>query len=368
MSPPKDVEFSANLMIASDRFLAAEHVSAPNHDTSHSPVRAGEDRIGFYFHELKDTPHKQWLAEGLIGKGDLVVLTGEPNVGKTFVALWLAAHLLRGDGAVGGRFPIKSVAKVAYACGEKWGGFVARCRAALADAEVTPGQNLVVFKDVPQLFRDTDGAVTQDRFEDELRDLMPQGVDLLIVDTLSAATLGMDENAAGDMKSVVHATKGLRDRLGCAVLLLHHPAKGRKTGLRGSGVLEGAADAIINVAATDQGQARITLFCGKQGDAENFRPLRLRLDPAQDSLVVREDDQPVREPSSELNVEQRALTVLRDRGRPMSSKEISDAIGVTHDAVRMALNRSREGYLVKERPQRGRATLFRWRPNTNANP
>ena len=71
--------------------------------------------------------------------------------------------------------------------------------------------------------------------------------DLLIVDTLAMAFGDGNENDAQDMTQFLKQVKTLAERLGCHVLLVHHPGKDATRGARGSSTLRAAVDTEIEI-------------------------------------------------------------------------------------------------------------------------
>src|SRR5690606_24492906 len=61
----------------------------------------------------------------------------------------------------------------------------------------------------------------------------PDGVDLVVIDTLSRAIAGLDENSSEAMTGAVAAADRIRAELGAAVLLVHHAGKDETRGARG---------------------------------------------------------------------------------------------------------------------------------------
>lgn len=74
------------------------------------------------------------------------------------------------------------------------------------------------------------------------------GIALIIIDTLSRAAPGADENSPADMSEIVGACDRIREATGAAVLLVHHSGKDSARGARGHSALAAAADTIIEVA------------------------------------------------------------------------------------------------------------------------
>jgi hypothetical protein len=99
------------------------------------------------------------------------------------------------------------------------------------------------------------------------------GADVVVVDTLNQAALGINENSSGDMGLVISGTRSLRDQLDALVVLVHHAGKNRARGPRGHSSLYAAADAVMLVTRKgDTGE--ITLEKSKDGPdgiAHGFR-------------------------------------------------------------------------------------------------
>lgn len=89
---------------------------------------------------------------------------------------------------------------------------------------------------------------------------------LVVVDTVSRALPGADENLQKDMTLFVEACDAIRTAFQCSVMGLHHSAK--SGGIRGSSVLEGAGDFIM-LMDRDKGEETGTLTMHKQKAAED---------------------------------------------------------------------------------------------------
>ena len=80
---------------------------------------------------------------------------------------------------------------------------------------------------------------------------------VVFLDTLNAATSGLDENSSRDMGEILEAAKTLQRLTGGLVVLVHHSGKDASKGLRGHSSLLAALDAVIEV--------------GRNGDARYWR-------------------------------------------------------------------------------------------------
>jgi hypothetical protein len=73
------------------------------------------------------------------------------------------------------------------------------------------------------------------------------GADMTVIDTLSRAAPGCDENSSQDMGRMLEAVKDLQAMTGGLVLLVHHAGKDSSRGMRGHSSLFGGMDAVIEV-------------------------------------------------------------------------------------------------------------------------
>jgi len=73
-------------------------------------------------------------------------------------------------------------------------------------------------------------------------DILKRRFKLIILDTLNQSAGGMDENAAKDMAQAIEGMKWLRDKLGVAVIFVHHLGKDASKGARGHSSLNAAVD------------------------------------------------------------------------------------------------------------------------------
>src|SRR5690606_28262293 len=97
-----------------------------------------------------------------------------------------------------GRFATSRQLTVAYAAGEGMGGLSDRLTAAAAYYAVDDLPGFTLIPDVPQLFdENAGGSIFQ--FVNEWKVNVNAPLDLLIIDTLHAATVGANENDARDM-------------------------------------------------------------------------------------------------------------------------------------------------------------------------
>ena len=254
--------------------------------------------------EIENLPPPEWLIADLVPCGALVVLYGEPGIGKTFLALDWAMSIAAGRPWLGRTVRQGHVLYLAY---EGSAGFGPRVRAWKVNGSVV-GQTFpihfltdappITHKELPRLAY-TIAAV-------------PHIPLLIVVDTFARALDG-DENSAKDVGDFIKIMDGLRQQA-ITVLLIHHSGKNPEAGERGSTALRGAADTIMSLSRSPY--FPLMLECRKQKDAQQFAAIGLELTAVglgngQQSCVVSE-----RVITLSLDglapVERRALETLRD--------------------------------------------------------
>jgi hypothetical protein len=86
---------------------------------------------------------------------------------------------------------------------------------------------------------------------------------LVVVDTVSRAIPGVDENLQAPMSLFVQQCDAIKDEFGCVVLGVHHA--NQRGGVRGSGVLAGAGDFVFKL-SKEKGAPAGLLSCEKMKD------------------------------------------------------------------------------------------------------
>lgn len=198
------------------------------------------------------------LIKGLLDQGTMTVLYGDSNAGKTFATMDMAFHIAAGLPYAGMR---TAKMPVAYIAAE--GGHGARRRVLVLRDKYPEASKSAIFNlllsavdlrnpnaDLKPLIADL--HVLIEKFG-------PLG--LLVIDTLSRALAGGDENSSVDMGLLVRNLDTLRAATGAHLLVVHHTGKDRARGARGHSILRAATDTEIEVA-----DRRITVT--KQRDLE----------------------------------------------------------------------------------------------------
>lgn len=216
-------------------------------------------------HDLYHLPDPHFLLDRHIPEGAFGFLYGDPGCGKSFVALDWALHMACGlPDYHGDAIRTRPEASVLYLAKEGASGFKARIAAWMQD-RLLPVDAEPRFK----LIRQTINFMRADDIIKLLRtvkSLDTGPIDLIVVDTVSRAMPGADENLQKEMTLFVKACDALKDATGASVLGVHHA--GKSGDMRGSSVLRGAGDFVFRL-ARKKGADRAYLTCEKQKDAED---------------------------------------------------------------------------------------------------
>lgn len=201
-----------------------------------------------------------WLVADFLEKNVLGMVFGDPGSGKSFILLdW---SLCVASGVAWNGHDV-AAGSVVYVAGEGHGGLARRLEAwSLHRGQDIPAtihfsERAVAFND-PRAIGELVGEI----------DALPQAPALIVVDTLARATPGADLDKGRDMGQFVGACDRLRERYGCAVLVVHHSGHGDKGRAMNSIALKGACD--FEAGIMRESKAVLRLTCTKMKDGEEF--------------------------------------------------------------------------------------------------
>lgn len=221
--------------------------------------------------EIEQLPPPTWIIDDLLVDDGLSVIYGDPGAGKSFVALDISLRLAyemdwHGTDA--------RPSGVLYIAGEGKSGIGNRIKGwrkehGMEGVEapfllLPTAVEIANDKQRTKLLRTIDASMERARFP----------IGLIVVDTVSRALAGGDENGSDAMGQFVAACDAIKRHAGGALLGVHHSGKDKEKGMRGSTVLLGACDATIKV--TKEGDL-VTLVNEKQKDAEEAAPIYLKM-------------------------------------------------------------------------------------------
>lgn len=187
--------------------------------------------------DILSLPVAEDLIRGVLPRSGLAAMFSPSGSGKSFLILDMVGALQTGEPWFGRRTrPVKCT----YVVLEGQGGLRKRVEAYQAVNGPLDG---VAFMVEPFAIIEPDQA-------DELADRIIESGNaggLVVIDTLSRAAGGVDENGPEGMGRILAGAGRLQHRLGGLVLLVHHTGKDTAKGLRGHSSLVGALDAAIEV-------------------------------------------------------------------------------------------------------------------------
>jgi len=238
--------------IRSARIIEPEQTPDPGQtgtDRDNAGTTPGQkSRFRIYTHENIDTlPDTTWTVKNILPDIGMGALHGESTVGKSFLALDLAAAITEGRSWFGHKTRPRPVA---YLVLEGIGGFKKRLRAyEIRHGRKLPNQDMHVIGVDP-----VEGFDIRDQGHcKELAASLPQDC-IIIVDTLSQAALGRNENTSEDGGKVL---AGARILAGTSrfVLFVAHCGKDQTRGISGWYGFFAALD--MNLEVTRQGSGYV---------------------------------------------------------------------------------------------------------------
>lgn len=217
---------------------------------------------GCWLDQLGAFDPPRWLVRNWIPEASLGVTYGEPGTYKSFFALDIALSLAHGRAfldcktATGGAL---------YLALEGGAGIRRRVAAWHKHHDLDPAEAAQRFRLVTASLALADSA---DKVIGEAAHMREHGEKpaLVLIDTLSRALAGANENDSADMGALVGAAETIRAETGATVMLIHHSGKDRSNGARGHSLLRGAVD--FEIEARKSGDLAATLELRKQKDGD----------------------------------------------------------------------------------------------------
>lgn len=200
-----------------------------------------------YFNDIRAQLDAADFVEGLLTDAAMAVVYGQSNSGKTFWTLDLALHVAAGKEWNGRAIEQRGVLWLAME-----GSFgaqnrvIAWCKHHEIDAETLP------FAIIPVALNLLDPEADTERLLATMAEVGAQftiPVGWTVVDTLSRAMAGGNENAPDDMGALVTNGTRLQQVGKTAILWIHHAGKDDAKGARGHSLLRAATDTEIEITA-----------------------------------------------------------------------------------------------------------------------
>jgi hypothetical protein len=214
------IEFAAEV---DDGYLAALGVDGFPERTPPEPAAAPHPRVIV----LADVePERvEWLWPRYLPRGKVVILDGDPSVGKSTVALDLAARISTGSPMPDGAEPVKGAVLILSA----EDGLADTIRPRLDAADGDP-EHVVTITSITETVVDGDEVRQIDRTVTLPGDLphieqviSGRGVVLVVVDVLMAYLSGtVNAHRDQDIRRALHPLAAMADRTACCVLVIRH--------------------------------------------------------------------------------------------------------------------------------------------------
>lgn len=187
---------------------------------------------------LKAPTPPNWMIDGIAETDSFCVLFGDPESGKSFMAMDWACCVATGTDWKG-----KAVKRgpVLYINGEGHNGVNRR----LTAWSIANGVDL---RQHPLFLSSTTTALTDEFARVEFEAVVAEFIhahgkpSLIVIDTLARNFGPGDENSTQDMQRAVDTVDAIRVLTGAWIIAIHHSGHGDKSRARGSIVLRGAAD------------------------------------------------------------------------------------------------------------------------------
>ena len=216
--------------------------------------------------EMGDPQPPRWLVKPLLLRRTVAMLYGPAGSGKSFAILSMALAIATGREWFGHR---TTKGPTVYVVGEGSDGIHARAFAwRQRYGSDAPDAKFILH---PVMVANEDERAA---FIAAMKPLHPV---LVILDTLSTMTPGLDENESSDMSLFLGGCREIANVLDACVVVVHHPTKSNPEGYRGSYRLQGDLDTLLNVqgSLSPNGYLDISISCAKQKDSRFFPEVKL---------------------------------------------------------------------------------------------
>lgn len=239
--------------------------------------------------DILHRPPPKYIVDRHLPELSVGFLYSEPGVGKSFLALDMALSIAAGlPQWHADPINVPAGGAILYIASEGSHGFRNRIKAWMKARDIDENSGLA------ERFFMIERTINFMSGEDIAKLIRTVGtlsgipIALVIVDTVSRAMPGADENLQKDMTLFVKACDTVRDTFRCAVLGVHHA--GKSGDMRGSTVLLGAGDFVFRL-SRKKGASVGLLLCEKMKDGpdgweEAYRFDSVRLEGEESSLVV----------------------------------------------------------------------------------
>lgn len=241
-----------------------------NSETTPTPatiiVPNAEQKPIFWAKDAVPMLRSSYMIKNWLGKNQMSVVYGPSNVGKSFFTLDMSFCIAAGINWQGAKV---RGGPVLYLATEGGNAFQSRVVALRKEYGVDDVPLAVRPSPIDLLRPEADLAALIELCKSIEAD-KGEPIAMIVVDTLSRAMAGGDENGPTDMTSFIANLDALRDVTGAHIMIVHHSGKDTAKGARGHSSLRAATDTEIEL-QVEQGIRTATAT--KQRDLEPQEPI-----------------------------------------------------------------------------------------------
>jgi len=347
-------------MIVSEREMERQRKKL--FDTMKYTVRGvlGNDSIGVKLTEVETQPI-EWLWRGRIPFGKITLLDGDPGVGKSLLALTIAACVSTGRPMPDSTFGWQGVVILITPEDSPEDTIKPRMEAVGCDPSQVHLLNTAISYDAKTLdVSERPFSLSQDLKDLEMAIIRNNAI-LVVIDPLMAV-LGRNIDSSRDqnVREVLTPLAQLAERTNCAILIIRHLNKGNSANIlyRGSGSIGIIAAARIGLlVARDPGDEQKRVFATiKNNLSKTAANLTFQIAENEHGVPyiqwLGENHHPTStllRPGTNLSFErQEILQALKDASGPLDTKEISEHTGLKYASLRLILSRMQDaGEIVR---------------------
>lgn len=305
-----------------------EHNAEPIFDVDDGFVRA------WRMTDLKNRPAPKWLIENIVEEEGLTVFFGPDKVGKTAalssllwgwaagMKWWLMPqyemHDPRDDTERRVMYILLEGQAAYYERFEAWKSRYSDESLDL-DNFIVVDESMILYDRNVRLDAPSTWTTSMQRIHKTVAVYQPH---ILVIDTLSRATPGMDENSP-QMAAIVGFFDMLRDAYGTAIIVVHHTSLSEEERPRGHSSLKGAASSYVRIKGKPEDDV-LYLVNGPHRNAEPSQPQAFQRVSYDKAFVI----QATSNKADGMTKQRRAiLTTLAQHGGEMPLSKLHDALG-----------------------------------------
>ncbi|HWZ20569.1 MAG TPA: AAA family ATPase, partial [Ktedonobacteraceae bacterium] len=320
-----------------------------------------------------ETQHITWLWENRIPQGKITLLEGDPGMGKSLLAIDIAAHVSTGRPMPGER--TGKIGSVILIAPEDSAADTIKPRAAAAGGDLSRIHILSTLEDlnvndVKKLkFYQKPFSLAKNLFELEQAIIQTKAI-LVILDPLTAV-LGHNIDSSRDqgIREIFTPLALLAESTNCAFLVVRHLKKGSSDNLlyRGAGSIGiiAAARTCLTIFYDPADEKKRVLAVTKSNLVEPPKNLSYQIVPIESIAPhiqwhgeINLDVSTLFGPGINLSFpRQEIINALQSSSRSLELKEIAEKTGLNYKTLRMTLSRMHEAGLIAH-PYRGMYTTL----------